>query len=129
VSFRLLDWNDALEEDANRDSSIQDLLSGADVIIGADLVYDISIIPALAAVIALFLRLKKETGSPSKEIACVYLTLTIRRAKTISEFKNILASHSLIPTEVDLSAMDHKQFLRGQQDAGCSIILYHIYYP
>ena len=109
IAFRLLDWHDALIDNSNSDFPIHYLFSDIDTIVGADLVseviplilclfipfcqvYDVSIIPALAAVIGLFLRLKYDSKLSPQEPACVSLALTVRRAQTIVEFNEALGT-------------------------------------
>ncbi|KIJ46490.1 hypothetical protein M422DRAFT_778481 [Sphaerobolus stellatus SS14] len=128
VSFRSLDWNDSLDTDLILESSpIREILNEADVILGADLVYDDSILPALTATISLFIRLKSSNVSPIVNDSVVYIATTVRREHTLNEFKERLESHGLAFAETKLSTVTiNNQFLGGLQDIGCPIILYQI---
>ncbi|KAJ2984488.1 hypothetical protein NUW54_g10491 [Trametes sanguinea] len=81
LNFRPLDWFDALSDD--RRSSVQELLEDArpDVILGADVVYDPSIIPPLVDVLALALTPREDGANPE-----AYIALTQRNEDTLANF-------------------------------------------
>ncbi|THH33146.1 hypothetical protein EUX98_g1047 [Antrodiella citrinella] len=78
LSCLLLDWTDAFDKLTNQGTS--DIMSGLDhdLIIGADIVFDPVIIPALVATLSLALQNKENTSA--------LLALTVRNAATIAEF-------------------------------------------
>ncbi|THH01115.1 hypothetical protein EW145_g6969, partial [Phellinidium pouzarii] len=85
-SLRLsrLDWTDA--QDDNRLPGMLDLLHeiDADLIIGADLIYDLEVIPALIAVLKLALQIPTPNLSHHKKKAII--AATIRNEKTLATF-------------------------------------------
>ncbi|KAI9057779.1 hypothetical protein FKP32DRAFT_1583224 [Trametes sanguinea] len=98
LNFRPLDWFDALSND--RRSSVQGLLEDArpDVILGADVVYDPSIIPPLVNVLALALT-PREDGAKHE----AYIALTQRNEDTLANFLHEaeqLLSVEMISTEL-----------------------------
>jgi len=84
LSVKLLDWSDALDND--RKYRLQEFLSDADpdLIIGADLVYDTTIIPSLIAVLKLALELPSpKVNSLSRK---AIIAGTVRNKATLDEF-------------------------------------------
>ncbi|KAI0652448.1 putative methyltransferase-domain-containing protein [Trametes meyenii] len=81
VSLRALDWFDAI--DTGKKASTQDFLTEArpDVVLGADVVYDPSIIPPLVHVLALALRQREDGTEPA-----AYIALTERNENTLADF-------------------------------------------
>lgn len=98
LQYVSLDWSDAQDQSTleNPYSTLNQTLRKADAIIGADLVYDDSIVPALTAVLNQFLRLNVE-----KRNKFALLALTVRRQETINTFLQCLAMNSLIYDEID----------------------------
>lgn len=84
LSCSLLDWLDVL------DTSLKDRAEtflksvDPDVIIGADLVYDIEIIPALVGTLAIALNQPIRPGRPDR---ISYLALTVRNEDTVDMFR------------------------------------------
>ncbi|OSD03362.1 hypothetical protein PYCCODRAFT_268392 [Trametes coccinea BRFM310] len=98
LNLRLLDWFDAMSHD--RRSSVQELLDEArpDVILGADVVYDPSIIPPLVDVLALALKPREDRTTPT-----AYIALTQRNEDTLANFLHEaeqLLSVEMISTEL-----------------------------
>ncbi|KAG8928495.1 hypothetical protein FRC01_005856 [Tulasnella sp. 417] len=86
ITIRTLDWHDCLVSSSERDTAsayFREL--AADVIIGTDLVFDPSIIPALVA--TLKLALDASASSVSGRQTEVLIALAIRRESTFAEFK------------------------------------------
>ncbi|TCD62154.1 hypothetical protein EIP91_007282 [Steccherinum ochraceum] len=77
LTCRLLDWTDALERQTVQ--TVHDLLAEVEpeLIVGADIVFDPVIIPALVATLAICLTGRKTLA---------FLALTVRNATTIAEF-------------------------------------------
>ncbi|KAH8119986.1 putative methyltransferase-domain-containing protein [Phellopilus nigrolimitatus] len=84
VRFSLLDWSHAL--DVDRLPGLLDLLDEmkADVVLGADLVYDARIIPSLVAVLKLALEPRFLSAAESERKAII--AATRRNEATLSEF-------------------------------------------
>jgi len=94
VHTRELDWMDALRE--SRRSVLESFLSdaSADLIIGADLVFDPSIIPALVSTLKM--------GLSSSTTTCGLIALTVRNESTLNEFLRV-AESSLVLEEIPFS--------------------------
>ncbi|KAG6830344.1 hypothetical protein H0H92_001137 [Tricholoma furcatifolium] len=85
IECRFLDWSDAL--DTNRVTSLKTLLIeeiDADLIVGADIIFDPALIPALTRVLSLALQ-PGARGSPKTAI----IAATIRNAATFEQFIRI----------------------------------------
>ncbi|KAF8528297.1 hypothetical protein JB92DRAFT_3107263 [Gautieria morchelliformis] len=132
LDFRLLDWSDALDSEGNLDfnSAVNETLKDVDIIVGADLVYDASIVPSLVAVLALFFRVERAESSESDtKSLCAYIAITVRREQTVSVFLSTLLLYSLQYEEINMSMAPaaHKQFLGGVDDsANCTMKLIKI---
>ncbi|KAF8578735.1 hypothetical protein K439DRAFT_1416909 [Ramaria rubella] len=128
LDFRLLDWSDALDSEANLDpdSPLNETLKNVNTIVGADLVYDVSIIPALVAVLVLFFRTKQVTRVATRNCSA-YIALTMRREQTIYSFLSSLLSHGLGYDEMEITEKSRWQFLGGPtSDANCKVKLVRI---
>ncbi|TFK56772.1 hypothetical protein OE88DRAFT_1619304 [Heliocybe sulcata] len=86
VHYHALDWADA--RDSNRRSCVLDLFkdTSAEVILGADLVFDPDLIPALVETIALGLL---EGDSSSTTTSTAILALTVRNRDTFGIFERL----------------------------------------
>ncbi|KAG8862159.1 hypothetical protein FRB96_002189 [Tulasnella sp. 330] len=92
LSLKPLNWFDALPEALTRPYVEQLLRDRApDLVIGADLVYDPSVIPALCATLQLALSLPRSRVEQAEGL----LALTVRREATIEEFMIQCAYHGL----------------------------------
>ncbi|KAG8834791.1 NAD(P)H-dependent D-xylose reductase (XR) [Serendipita sp. 399] len=110
LSWGTLDWNDALPSSLKRDTLRQMLQTiSPDVIFGADLVYDLDIIPALAHLLDLLL-----SCLPSKPK--IWLTITIRRQDTLDKFITALRDVNLQAKTLGLPPFCETAFA-GQIDA------------
>jgi len=113
LSCRLLDWSDAL--DISMKGITENLLKAVDpdIIIGADLVYDIDIVSALVATLALALNRRTHSGRPSR---ISYLALTVRNEETVSAFRKaageVLDVHEKILNE--RSSLFANEYLEGR---------------
>ncbi|KAI0937170.1 hypothetical protein AcV5_005131 [Taiwanofungus camphoratus] len=95
LSCYLFDWSDGV--DPLRQSIIQDLLRriNAEIIIGTDLVYEPSIIPALIS--TLYLALKTNKGVSSKGTVA-YIALTVRNEATFGELLRTAGAYNYVRT-------------------------------
>ncbi|OCH95682.1 hypothetical protein OBBRIDRAFT_871167 [Obba rivulosa] len=100
VHCRLLDWSDAL--DSAKDSAVKEFLHEAnpDVIIGADLVYEPSVIPALVGM------LRSGIETPTSKNIVAYIALTVRNQDTYNKFlgeaeRCLVVEELTIPTPGD----------------------------
>ncbi|KAG9022517.1 hypothetical protein FRB95_014671 [Tulasnella sp. JGI-2019a] len=88
ISLKSYDWFDSLLGSSMRSAAAERLIEGnPDLIIGTDLVYDPSIVPALCATLKLVLS--------ASDHAEALLALTVRRAETIVEFMTTCVDHGL----------------------------------
>ncbi|KIO26496.1 hypothetical protein M407DRAFT_24217 [Tulasnella calospora MUT 4182] len=102
ITIRTLDWNDCLSNSLERDAAFAYLHElAADVIIGTDLVFDPSIIPALVA--TLRLALDASASSVSRPQTEALIALAIRRESTFAEFK---AACNIIGLSVEEESLD-----------------------
>ncbi|KAG8946111.1 hypothetical protein FRC04_012089 [Tulasnella sp. 424] len=86
ITIRPLDWSDCLADSSERNTLFHYFCElSADVIIGTDLVFDPSIIPALVA--TLRLALEGSASSGLKRQTEALLAVAIRRETTFAEFK------------------------------------------
>jgi len=124
LGFCLLDWFDALQDDSISDSKsvLNQILMQSDVIIGADLVYDTSVLPALSALFVQFFVNKKVLVEAASRrcTPCIYITLTVRQEQTLSAFTESLARHNLLYEELEITGIHPKQFLNRAEDSGDS---------
>ncbi|GAV98902.1 Protein FAM86B1 [Lentinula edodes] len=84
VQFRVLDWEEALRTDHEPLVALLRDEINPDVILGADIVFDPSLVPPLISLIALALQLGSNNGIQKSAI----ITLTIRNAETFRLFLN-----------------------------------------
>ncbi|KAJ3936148.1 MAG: putative methyltransferase-domain-containing protein [Lentinula lateritia] len=84
VQFRVLDWEEALRTDHEPLVALLRDEINPDVILGADIVFDPSLVPPLISLIALALQLGPKNGIQRSAI----ITLTIRNAETFRLFMN-----------------------------------------
>ncbi|KAF8500660.1 hypothetical protein BU17DRAFT_58995 [Hysterangium stoloniferum] len=96
LDFCLLDWFDALQDDSTADpnSVLNQILIKSDIIIGADLVYDTSVLPALSALfVKFFLNKNSVVKTTSRRCTpCIYIALTVRQEQTFSAFTECLGA-------------------------------------
>ncbi|KAF9643953.1 hypothetical protein BDM02DRAFT_3191056 [Thelephora ganbajun] len=118
LRLRQLDWFSAL--DADRISSVRGLMAEADpdVILGADIVYDPSIIPPLIATLHLAISANKSAG---RYPVSALLALTVRRPETSRRFLDA-AEEVFIITTLDITT---EEIELGQNDghSGQEIII------
>lgn len=109
LQFKPLDWNDALDKDCNLE--LLEFLEevDADLILGADLIYDSSIIPSLVAMLVLSLR------SPKKRRRSL-LAATLRNEATFDYFIQEATQQGLRVEEVELPDTKLAQFPVSQPD-------------
>ncbi|KAF9469744.1 putative methyltransferase-domain-containing protein [Collybia nuda] len=90
ISYRIIDWSSALDPETL--PSLYQLIQGeinADLVLGADLVFDPTLIPALIATIKLCLQ-PKHVSSTSKTIPKMALiSVTVRNQNTLTTFLSL----------------------------------------
>ncbi|KAF9011079.1 putative methyltransferase-domain-containing protein [Cyathus striatus] len=102
-NYRNLDWLSALDE--NQISRVTSLLNediDADLVVGADIVFDPSLIPALVAIIKIALQSTRKSKT-------ALIALTVRNENTFSNFLQQLSSASLNIVDIPLG-FDQTQF-------------------
>ncbi|TFK86583.1 hypothetical protein K466DRAFT_492516 [Polyporus arcularius HHB13444] len=109
VKTEVLDWSDAV--DPSRSPSVPAFFSEAlpDVILGADLVYEPSIIPMLVSVLKVALMPRVEQHEP-----VAYIALTVRNEDTISGFLQE-AGASLAVEEVTTQLVTQNMFTQSTE--------------
>lgn len=106
ITYRTLDWSDALDPtNLPVTSSIMQNEMNSDVILGADLVFDPSLIPALVRTIVLALQ-----PGPCPTEKVVFLSLTLRREDTFAKFVQTCVKAGLRMEDVRFSP-DKRMFL------------------
>ncbi|KAB5595046.1 Methyltransferase [Ceratobasidium theobromae] len=130
VHVRALDWTDSLNPD--RRVHVQSLLEeiDADVILAADVVYDLSIIPSLTSTLRLALErpLPKEqpwhrdaSNNTRAQHRIAYVALTLRREQSFTEFLASAATEErqrLAVNIIDMNLPPHwNRVFRGSDDS------------
>lgn len=94
VNYRILDWSASLEE--SRSPALKSLLNEIDpeLVVGADIVFDPSLILALIGTIKLALQPQSQLVSDSPKLALV--ALTVRNGETMAKFLDDAQSAGLL---------------------------------
>ncbi|KAJ7729264.1 hypothetical protein DFH07DRAFT_850404 [Mycena maculata] len=117
-----LDWSAALDTDgiAPLTSLLNDELD-ADLILGADIVFDPDLIPALVAVLVLALQ-------PSARPRCTLIALTIRNPTTMQKFVDAVQDTDLTLEKIDPEIQDRMfmEPVEGDGDANNGVNIFKI---
>ncbi|KIM22862.1 hypothetical protein M408DRAFT_332723 [Serendipita vermifera MAFF 305830] len=106
ICWRMLDWNDALPGAADRESLLTILREfNPTVVFGTDLVYDTTIIPALAYTLSILAF--ELPNSPD-----IILAVTLRRMATIETFFEELGKLGLSASMHDLLSLEDTVFAK-----------------
>lgn len=91
ISYRLLDWSASLDPTSSLQlhTLLQDEIN-AELILGADIIFDPTLIPALIGV--LYLSLQHESNGPSK---IALIAVTNRNQDTINRFLDLAQEEKL----------------------------------
>ncbi|KAG8836700.1 hypothetical protein FRC18_010847 [Serendipita sp. 400] len=110
LTWELLDWCDALPSSERREILQQRLQEiDPDVVFGADLVYDLSIVPALVHLLALLMSCVSSRPR-------ILLTITVRRQETMDTFMSALGELNLRADIIELPPF-HETVFAHQVDA------------
>ncbi|KAJ6601329.1 hypothetical protein DFH09DRAFT_969966 [Mycena vulgaris] len=118
-----LDWSTALDPDgiAPLTSLLNDEID-ADLIFGADIVFDPDLIPALVAVLRLALQ-------PGARPRCALVALTVRNPTTMQKFMDAVESGGLTLLEIIPGEMHDRMFMEpveGGADANNGVNIFKI---
>ncbi|KAI0699333.1 hypothetical protein C8T65DRAFT_659522 [Cerioporus squamosus] len=123
VNIQTLDWSDVV--DPTRSLSVSTFFRGTlpDVVLGADLVYEPSIIPLLVSVLHVALTPRTQKHDP-----VAYIALTVRNEETIARFL-CEAGESLVVEEVTAQLVSENIFTQSTelgQDASQTVKIFKI---
>ncbi|GLB43496.1 putative lysine methyltransferase [Lyophyllum shimeji] len=122
INYRLIDWTDSqhFERVVPLRSLIQHEIN-ADLILGADIIFDPSLIPALTGVLHLALQLGHSASPKTALIAA-----TVRNEQTLDLFLHAAQEQGLQVRELSKEA-DQTAFMQEiDSDAGESVKIFHI---
>jgi len=122
IKYRLLDWSAAMDDEMSESLAfvLKDEID-AELIIGADIVFDPCLIPALVAVLRLALR-------PSSRVTerVALIAVTVRNHDTIALFLDIARKQGLMVEDLNIS-FTQKMFLESaESDANNGVKLFRI---
>jgi len=110
IQWSLLDWRDALPLADARDELIERVRNiNPTVVFGADLVYDLSILPALASLLSVLVTRLPQAPK-------IILAVTVRRQETLETFLEITRTAGLDTVVEDLPSLSRTVFRINQSD-------------
>lgn len=116
VQWSQLDWNDALPGAPNREPMCARLRRlRPTVVFGADLVYDLSIIPALSHLLAILCQLESKPT--------ILLTITVRRQETMDTFLEETGNLHLRIEEIPLPPFSQTVFANHRDSVDSDVVI------